>query len=142
MITLEIDQRLFSINQPLGAAAFTYDLSQDKKRLSIVFAMMKPNEDGLTALKRVRTQASQYEWVQVAIRPELQRMTGATDAEYVAYDFEYKNGAWQATTPVMDLFFEQMSRLAAVPAQPPKESHTSLATWTKKTGRSTTKKSA
>lgn len=130
MITIEAGGQLLPLLAPIGAAGYFYETNGSK--LSILFAMMRKGERGIDALQRVRKDNSNLKWIPASARPEEQHHMLVGLKDFVAFDFEYRDGTWTPVQAELVDFMEQMSRLAAVPSQAPKVTYTDLASWSRR----------
>jgi hypothetical protein len=116
LLTLEVNGQLLPLMAPVGAAAYYYTVEDDK--LTVVFAMMKNGENGLATLTRVRKQTD-VKWLPTAARPNFQSNIEPNTAEYLAYEFEEKEGSWVPVHPSHNDYFEVMTKLSAIPSTAP-----------------------
>jgi hypothetical protein len=130
IITIKIQNRSLSMTAPLGAAA--YAIVAEPATIKVLFGMMKPGENGLKALLRIRNTTSTLTWIPVASRPEEQVASAFGKDLYVEYVLIYKDGVWSPSTDAVANFMKAMQGAQAMPATPPSALAASIATYAKK----------
>jgi hypothetical protein len=138
MINVEVQDQILPLLAPIGAAGYYYEVRDGV--LSVLFAMMRQNERGIDALKRVRSDHPNVEWMPCAARPEEQHHILVGSKDFVAFDFTYQDGMWRPKNVQLNEFMSVMSRLAAEPHQAPEAAYTDMASWASSHGATPTTK--
>jgi len=117
LITVKLRREWLPLIAPLGAAAYTEIVSGDTAK--IVFGMMKKDENGIKAIRRISTEQKGQDWKAVAARPEEQRPAPYPGFDYASYDFVYKDGHWSAATEAIAAIINAMASFTQMPKTPP-----------------------
>jgi hypothetical protein len=117
LITVKLNREFLPLIAPLGAAAYTEQVNGSTAK--IIFAMMKKDESGVAAIKRVTTAYPLLSWKSVAARPEAQKPAPYPGFDLASYDFVYRDGHWSAATEAIAAIINAMASFSQMPKSPP-----------------------
>lgn len=122
----------FPLIAPVGAAAYTVRESSEgkRKKLSILFAMIRDGESGRATIARVMKEAPRFKWFAVDVAPANQFLRIADSPDCVAYDFTCDDeGVWSPDKPEASAFLEQVTRLVSSTSKAPASIAVRLEDW-------------